>query len=103
RSATPPRARRAHSTRPARLKNLAISSVGNSARRPAACVPAHFGERKVNNFLRFVDGSVQGHVLQAAYDPTLVVLSYFVAAYAAYTALDFAVRVKQSAASWLGA
>jgi PAS domain S-box-containing protein len=51
----------------------------------------------MNNFLTFIDGPLSGTVVQAEYESTLVVLSYVVAAYAAYTALDFAGRVRQSA------
>jgi NO-binding membrane sensor protein with MHYT domain len=52
---------------------------------------------RVNNFLTFIDGPLQGLILQAEYNASLVVLSYVVAAYAAYTALDFTARVRQSA------
>ena len=51
----------------------------------------------MNKFLTFIDGPLQGSALQAVYDPYLVALSYVVAAYAAYTALDFTARVRQSA------
>ena len=53
----------------------------------------------MNSFLTFIDGPLSGTVVQAEYESTLVVLSYVVAAYAAYTALDFAGRVRQSAAN----
>ena len=50
----------------------------------------------MNNFLTFIDGPLQGTILQAEYATGLVVLSYVVAAFAAYTALDFTGRVRQS-------
>ncbi|MPZ42961.1 MAG: response regulator [Betaproteobacteria bacterium] len=50
----------------------------------------------MKNFLTFMDGPLQGTILQAEYAPELVALSYVVAAFAAYTALDFTARVHQS-------
>ncbi len=50
----------------------------------------------MKNFLTFIDGPLPGTILHAEYDLGLVVLSYVVAAFAAYTALDFTARVRQS-------
>jgi len=47
-------------------------------------------------FIAFLHGPVQGTELVAAYNTGLVVLSYIVASFAAYTALDFAARVIES-------
>jgi PAS domain S-box-containing protein len=55
------------------------------------------GGARVSNFLSFIDGPLQGAILSPEYDPELVILSYVVAAFAAYTALDFAARVRQAA------
>jgi len=61
----------------------------------------------VKDFIVFLDGPIQGASLVAAYNPGLVFLSYVVASFAAYTALDFAGRVRDSdvhtsrAKSWL--
>jgi signal transduction histidine kinase/DNA-binding response OmpR family regulator len=61
----------------------------------------------VKDFIVFLDGPIQGAALAAAYSPELVFLSYVVASFAAYTALDFAGRVRDSdgqtlrANSWL--
>ena len=43
--------------------------------------------------VEFIDGPIPGARLLATYDPGLVVLSYVVACFAAYTATDFAGRV----------
>ena len=51
----------------------------------------------MTDFLTFIDGPVQGTILHARYAPGLVALSYLVAAFAAYTALDFTARVRQHA------
>jgi len=61
----------------------------------------------MNDFLLFVTGPIPGPVLPTTYDPFLVVLSYLVAALAAYTAIDLAGRVSEfrsepgRAFSWL--
>ena len=61
----------------------------------------------MNDLLLFVSGPLPGRALPATYDPWLVVLSYIVAALAAYTAIDLAGRVRESraeprrAAAWL--
>ena len=61
----------------------------------------------MNEFIVFLDGPTKGAVLSAAYNPGLVFLSYVVASFAAYTALDFAARVRDNdgqtlrANSWL--
>ncbi|MGH8501130.1 MAG: PAS domain S-box protein [Gammaproteobacteria bacterium] len=52
----------------------------------------------MHNFIRFVYGPIPGTELMAVYNPALVVLSYLVASFAAYTALDFAGRVSESGA-----
>src|SRR5258706_8877523 len=45
------------------------------------------------DLIAFLDGPFQGSVLAAVYNQPLVLLSYVVASFAAYTALDFAARV----------
>jgi len=50
----------------------------------------------VKDFIVFLDGPIQGAALVAAYNPGLVFLSYVVASFAAYIALDFAGRVGDS-------
>ena len=56
------------------------------------------------NYLRFLDGSLDpATALPGTYDPFLVVLSYLIAALAAYAALDFAGRIslsKSTIAKW---
>jgi len=52
----------------------------------------------VTPLIRFIDGPIQGSELIASYDAGFVLLSYLVAAFAAYTALDFAGRVSDVAA-----
>ena len=74
-------------------------------RRAAAC--GQQAGKSVNDFLTFIDGPLQGTVLRAEYDSSLVLLSYAVAVFAAYTALDFTARVRRagtlkgSALGWL--
>jgi len=48
------------------------------------------------DFIAFLNSALPGTALVAVYDPGLVVLSYVVASFAAYTALDFAARVSES-------
>src|SRR5882672_11614970 len=61
----------------------------------------------MKDFIVFLDGPFQGVALVAQYNAGLVFLSYVVASFAAYTALDFAGRVRDSdgqasrAKSWL--
>ena len=61
----------------------------------------------MNELLQFVSGPLPGTVLPAKYDLTLVALSYVVASFAAYTAIDLAGRVSEfraeprRAAAWL--
>src|SRR5262245_27715799 len=49
----------------------------------------------MGEFLNFVTGPLPGIPLPATYHPGLVVLSYFVASFAAYTAIDLAGRVSE--------
>src|SRR5688572_31048670 len=49
----------------------------------------------MGDFLNFVTGPLPGTPLPASYDAGLVVLSYFVASFAAYTAIDLAGRVSE--------
>src|SRR5690348_30252 len=61
----------------------------------------------MNDFLRFVTGPLPGAALTATFDSWLVVLSYVVATFAAYTAIDLSSRVRdfraepRKAAAWL--
>jgi len=61
----------------------------------------------MDDVLRFVTGPLAGPVLPATYNGWLVALSYFVASFAAYTAVDLAGRVREfsaeprRAAAWL--
>jgi NO-binding membrane sensor protein with MHYT domain len=61
----------------------------------------------MNELLAFVTGPLPGVALAANYDLALVVVSYIVASFAAYTALDLADRVSEfraeprRAAAWL--
>ena len=50
----------------------------------------------MQHFITVLDGPVQGTELVAAYNAGLVLLSYVVASFAAYPALDFAARVSES-------
>src|SRR5919198_3452926 len=54
----------------------------------------------MKDFIVFLDGPIQGSALVAAYNPGLVFLSYVVASFAAYIALDFAARVSDSDGQW---
>src|SRR4030095_10718512 len=49
----------------------------------------------MGDFLNFVTGPLPGAPLPATYHAGLVVLSYFVASFAAYTAIDLAGRVSE--------
>lgn len=61
----------------------------------------------MNDFLIFVSGPLPGAALSATYDGWLVALSYLVATFAAYTAIDLSSRVRElqtqprRAAAWL--
>jgi signal transduction histidine kinase len=51
------------------------------------------------NWVEFIDGPIPGARLLATHDPGLVMLSYVVACFAAYTAMDFAGRVVETCAT----
>ena len=52
----------------------------------------------MGDLITFLDGPVPETALAATYNPALVVLSYVVASIAAYTAVDFAARMRESRA-----
>src|SRR4051794_36266139 len=62
----------------------------------------------MNDFLLFVSGPLPGAALTAGYDAWLVALSYLVATFASYTAIDLSSRVREfraeprKSAAWLG-
>jgi signal transduction histidine kinase len=51
------------------------------------------------NLVEFIDGPIPGAQLFATHDPGLAILSYVVACFAAYTAMDFAGRVVETSAA----
>jgi diguanylate cyclase len=52
----------------------------------------------VSDLIVFLDGPIPATALAASYNPALVVLSYIVASVAAYTAVDFASRMRETRA-----
>lgn len=49
----------------------------------------------MGGWLQFITGPLPGRELAATYDPTLVALSYLVASFAAYCAVDLAGQVRE--------